>query len=149
VRIALDTNILVYAEGVDGPERRESALNLLERLPAGTVVPAQVLGELFNVLVRKKRLSKGEARESLLAWQDVFEIAPTTPEILQSAADLATDHDFAIWDAIIMSAASRAGCRLLLTEDLQNGFTWGGVTVINPFATERHGLLKMALGELD
>jgi predicted nucleic acid-binding protein len=43
---------------------------------------------------------------------------------------------------VILSAASQAGCRLLLSEDLQDGFTWGGVTVINPFASPRHLLLE-------
>jgi predicted nucleic acid-binding protein len=61
------------------------------------------------------------------------------------AADLAADHHFSIWDAVILSAAAQAGCRLLLSEDLQNGFTWAGVTVVNPFASTRHPLLDTLL----
>ena len=54
MRIALDTNVLAYAEGVNGAIMRDKALKLIQRLPAGTIVlPAQTLGELFNVLVRK------------------------------------------------------------------------------------------------
>ena len=63
------------------------------------------------------------------------------------AADPATDHHFGIWDATILSAASQTGCRLLLSEDLQDGFTWGGVTVVNPFASPRHALLDALLGK--
>jgi predicted nucleic acid-binding protein len=58
------------------------------------------------------------------------------------AADLATDHRLGIWDAVILSAAAQAGCRLLLSDDLQEGFTWAGVTVVNPFAAPRHALLQ-------
>jgi predicted nucleic acid-binding protein len=65
---------------------------------------------------------------------------------MMMAADLAADHHFGIWDAVILSAASQAGCRLLLSEDLQDGFTWGGVTVVNPFASPRHALLDALLG---
>ena len=36
-------------------------------------------------------------------------------------------------DALIMAVAADNHCRFLLTEDLQSGFTWRGVTVINPF----------------
>jgi hypothetical protein len=36
-------------------------------------------------------------------------------------------------------------CRLLLSEDLQEGFTWSGVTVTNPFSTSRHPLLEAML----
>ena len=50
-----------------------------------------------------------------------------------------------IWDAVVLSAASQAACRLLISEDLQDGFTWGGVTVVDPFATERHPLLDALL----
>ena len=63
------------------------------------------------------------------------------------AADLATDHRLGTWDAVILSAASQAGCRLLLSEDLQEGFTWAGVTVVNPFSSPQHVLLSALLGE--
>ena len=44
----------------------------------------------------------------------------------------------------MLSAAGEARCRLLLSEDLQEGFTWGGVTVANPFAATPHPLLQAA-----
>jgi predicted nucleic acid-binding protein len=148
VRVALDTNVLAYAEGVNGADRRNVALNLIRRLPQeATVVPVQVLGELFNVLVRKGGKSRSDAREALLSWRDTFPVVGTAPEIMLAAADLATDHQLAIWDAVILSAASQAGCRLLLSEDLQEGFTWGGVTVVDPFSSPWHALLQALLRE--
>lgn len=146
MRLALDTNVLAYAEGVNGSEKRDVALDLVRHLPQSTVVvPVQVLGELFNVLVRKAGRSKPEAREALLGWRDTFPVAATSPEVMLTAADLAADHGFGIWDAAILSAASQSGCRLLLSEDLQDGFTWGGVTVANPFKAQRHALLEALL----
>jgi predicted nucleic acid-binding protein len=148
VRVALDTNVLAYAEGINGAERRDVALNLVRRLPQeATVVPVQVLGELFNVLVRKGGKPRSDARDALLSWRDAFPVVETSPEVMLAAADLATDHQLAIWDAVILSAASHSGCRLLLSEDLQEGFTWGGITVVNPFSSPRHALLDALLGE--
>jgi predicted nucleic acid-binding protein len=148
VKVALDTNVLAYAEGINGAERRGIALDLLHRLPLeATVIPVQVLGELFNVLIRKAGKPRRDAREALLSWRDTFPVVETSSEIMLKALDLATDHQFGIWDAVILSAASQAGCRLLLSEDLQEGFTWGGVTVVNPFTPRRHSLLKAVLGE--
>ena len=51
------------------------------------------------------------------------------------------------WDAVILSAAADASCRLLLSGDLQDGFTWSGVTVANPFAKRPHPLLTALLAE--
>jgi predicted nucleic acid-binding protein len=150
VKVALDTNVLAYAEGVNGVDKRDVVLELVRRLPPeAAVIPVQVLGELFNVLVRKAGRSRAEARDALLGWQDTFPTVPTAPEIMLAAADLATDHRFSIWDAVIFTAASQAGCRLLLSEDLQEGFTWGGVTVVNPFASPRHALLNAVLEGTD
>lgn len=120
----------------------------MRRLPqAATVIPVQVLGELFAVLVRKAGRSRREAREALLGWRDAFPVIGTSAEILLAATDLAADHQFGIWDAIILTAASQAGCRLLLSEDMQDGFTWGGVTVADPFAARKHALLLALLGQ--
>ncbi len=148
MKIALDTNLLAYAEGINGAERRDAALALIRRLPQeAAIVPVQVLGELFNVLVRKGGKSRSDAREAILSWRDTFPSVETSPEAMLAAVDLATDHQLGIWDAVILSAASQAGCRLLLSEDLQEGFTWAGVTVVNPFSSPRHALLNALLEE--
>jgi predicted nucleic acid-binding protein len=147
MRLSLDTNILAYAEGVNGAVRKKSALDIIERLPAdSTFLPVQVLGELFHVLVRKGGRPPERARAAILSWQDTFPLVETSPAIMLAATDLATHHQFGIWDAVVFSAAAAAGCRLLLSEDLQAGFTWNGVTVANPFSTVRHELLTAVLG---
>ena len=76
-------------------------------------------------------------------------IAYGAERIMLGAADLSVHHHFTIWDALILSAAADAGCRLLLSEDLQDGFTWSGVTVTNPFTAERHPLLDAWLEQAD
>jgi predicted nucleic acid-binding protein len=143
MRVALDTNILAYAEGVNGAAMKQTALGLVEKLPEGAVLlPVQTLGELFNLLVRKAGRAPGRARTAILSWKDAFPLIETSAEVLLAAADLATDHQLSIWDSVILSAAAEAGCRLLLSEDLQEGFTWKGVTVTNPFSTPKHELLS-------
>jgi len=82
-----------------------------------------------------------------LSWRDTFPVVETSTEVMLAAADLATDHQLGIWDAVILSAAAQAGCRLLLSEDLQEGFTSAGLTVVNPFSSPRHALLNALLGE--
>jgi len=146
VRVALDTNVLAYAEGVNGAPMKTVALDLVRKLPAsGTFLPVQVLGELFNLLVRKAGRPASRARSAILGWRDAFPLIETSEAVILSAVELAADHRLGIWDAVILSAASEAGCRLLLSEDLQEGFTWKGVTVTNPFAPSKHELLAALL----
>ena len=54
MRIAIDTNVLAYAEGIGDVAQRNASISILERLLAEDVIlPAQVMGELFRVLTGK------------------------------------------------------------------------------------------------
>lgn len=133
-RIALDTNILAYAEAVNGEERRLKAWSLLAALEQEHVfVPVQVLGELFALLIRKANVDPAEARDSVLDWSRRYEVVDTSSAALTDAMDLVIGHRLSFWDAVILAAASESRCRYLLSEDMQHGFVWGGVTVRNPF----------------
>jgi predicted nucleic acid-binding protein len=146
MRLAFDTNILVYAEGVNGEIRQQAALDLISKLPrASTFIPVQVLGELFRVLAGKSPLSPKAAQARLANWQASFPPIETSTSVLSSAIELAVQHKLRIWDAVILAAAAEADCRLLLSEDLGDGFTWRGVTVVNPFAAKKHELLAALL----
>ena len=137
MRVALDTNVLAYAEGLGDEVRCQLASDLIAKLnPINFLVPVQVLGELSRVLTSKLKKSSADVRELLLSWSDAVVVADTTWAAFQSAMDLTVDHQISMWDALIMSVAAENKCRLLISEDFQNGFTWRGVTVVNPFETK-------------
>jgi predicted nucleic acid-binding protein len=145
VRIALDTNVLVYAEGIDDLQRRTTAKGLLAQLPRELlVVSVQVLGELFNVLTRRN-VPRELARARVAYWRESLSIHETSCELMDAALDLAADHRLSVWDALVLAAAGEARCDLLLSEDFQEGFAWRGVTVINPFAIAPHKRLASLL----
>lgn len=147
MKIALDTSILAYAEGAGTDARCAAARSLLDELASSEVlIPAQALGELYRVLTGKLRRDAETVRNALLDWSDAYEVADSTWPVFQAAIDLACDHRMQIWDGLILSVAAENRCRLLLSEDLQHGFTWRGVTVINPFEHARHPLLIEAYG---
>ena len=137
MRVALDTNVLVYAEGWGDEVRCQLAGDLIARLkPSDSIVAVQCLGELSRVLTSKMKKSGSEVREILLSWSDGVVVADSTWTAFQSAMDLSVDHQISMWDALILAVAAENKCRLLLSEDFQNGFTWRGVTVVNPFETK-------------
>jgi predicted nucleic acid-binding protein len=134
MRIALDTNLLAYAEGVNGEERKAAALAALAaHHEAEVIVPVQALGELFTVLTRKAGRTREEARAAVLGWADAYPLAETTTAVLIEAMEVAATHRLSLWDAVMIAASAQAECRWLLSEDLQHGWTWRGVTVRNPF----------------
>ena len=148
MRVALDTNILAYAEGINGPSMKNVALELVDRLPqASVVLPVQTLGELFQVLVRKAGRSPADARSAILSWRDAFALFETSAGAILAATDLVVNHQLGLWDAVILYAAAEADCHLLLSEDMQNGFIWQGVTIVNPFGRTRHPSLKALLNQ--
>jgi predicted nucleic acid-binding protein len=137
VLVALDTNVLLYAAGLDGEAMQRRALAIVDRLvPESTLVPVQVLGELYAALMRKGGRSRTQARDAVLRWGDTFPVIETSSSVQLMAMELSVNHQLAPWDA---------NCRLLLSEDLQDGFTWSGVTVANPFSAKRHALLDAML----
>ena len=146
--VALDTNVLVYAEALvlnlaDRPkvQRIEAMLPALSM--AGLVIPVQALGELFSVLTRRGGFARDAAGERARDWVESAVAVPATDmATMATAQDLSARHGLQIWDAVILAAAAEAGASLLLSEDMQDGFTWRGVTVANPFAATPHPLLR-------
>jgi len=146
MRAALDTNILAYAEGVGDENRCSMAIKLIDQLSAEDVLlPAQTLGELYRVLTGKAKRDASATRVAILGWADTFEVADSSWVAFQAAVDLSVDHGLQIWDALILSVAAENRCRILFSEDLQNGFTWRGVTVVNPFSEPRPALMASLL----
>lgn len=146
MRIALDTNIMAYAEGLGDARRCAQAVELLEQLSgADVVLAAQTLGELTRVLTGKAKQASAQVREVVLSWADSYPVVDSTWEAFASALDLVVDHQLPMWDALILAVAAENRCRLLLSEDFQDGFTWRGVTVVNPFATATSPLLSSLL----
>jgi predicted nucleic acid-binding protein len=135
MRVALDTNILVYAEGLNGEVRRQQAHAALATYAEDELIlPTQALAELFTVLTRKARWPVGQARAAVLDWHHATIVADTTAPVLLEAMDLAALHQYALWDSIMLATAAQTGCQALLSEDMQSGFIWRGVEVRNPFA---------------
>lgn len=148
--VALDSNILVYLAGVsrapDDDAKIERCREIVELVGrrATLVAPVQALGELF-IVVRRAGGSNAEAREIVSRFARALTPAATDERTIQSACDLATDHRFQFWDALIVSAAVHAGCALLLSQDMQDGFVTRGLTIANPLATSPQPALATLL----
>ena len=138
--VAFDTNILAYASGLrqtdaDDAKIRMSAL-LVDDAMANeiAVLPVQTCLELHNLMVRKRRYTRAEAEHVVEEYSDSMRVIATDFDLMRIAFALAEAHKLQTYDAVILAAAASAGCEVLYSEDMQDGFEWGGVTVVNPFA---------------
>ena len=147
MRLTLDSNILVYAADRDAGARHATAQRLVRRAAdLDCVLTLQSLAEFFRVVTGKCGVPPAEAAAIVGAWRDVFSVHAADAEALTAAMDAVAGHNLAFWDAMIWAAARQAGCRLLLSEDLQHGRELGGVAFVNPFAEPAAPLLVEALG---
>jgi predicted nucleic acid-binding protein len=146
--IALDTNILIYAEDAeDSDGRREQALALMDVLaPVGAIIPLQVLGEFLNVCRSKGILAFDLAATQASLYAATFDAPPTALDDLLDGATLAAQHRLQFFDAVIIAVARRAGATILLSEDMHDGLVIDGLTVLNPFNDANAPLLADMLG---
>jgi predicted nucleic acid-binding protein len=146
MRLTLDTNILVYAADRDAGVRHQIALNLVRQARGrDCVITLQALAELFNALVRKNKVPIARATAIVTAWREAVPCVAADDACLIDAMAAVADHGLSFWDAMIWATAKRSGCRLLISEDGQDGRTLGGVTIVNPFASTPSPLIAAAL----
>ena len=145
--IGFDTNVLVYT--LQTPENRhlDRANDLVDRAArsssAGFLL--QSLAEFSYVAIRKLRMDVRLVQRRIAAFREVAPVHGPTDEDLLLALDLVHDHRLAFWDAMMCATASRAGLRYLLSEDMQDGRHFGGLTIVNPFRPENGPLIDRIL----
>ena len=145
--VFVDTNVLVYLRDRTEPEKQARAarwLGKLWELRLGRL-SYQVLQEYYVTATLKLDPPRAveDVREdilALLAWGPV----ETDRAAMEEAWRIQDRHGLSWWDALIVAAALRAGCAYLLTEDLQDGQTIQGLTVVSPFRVEPEAILPAA-----
>jgi predicted nucleic acid-binding protein len=135
-RTFFDTNVLVYLFDADAPEKqaraREALGGAVERGTAA--VSTQVLQEFFVTVTRKlaRPMPPAQAEAALRGLMEL-PVVQVDPDMILAAAVSARRDRIPFWDALILAAASAAGCEQVLSEDLQHGRSFGRVRVVDPF----------------
>lgn len=134
--VFVDTNVLVYVRDRTDEDKQQRAAEWMAALWDGSSgrTSTQVLQEYYVTLTRKLHppRSREEAREdlvSLAAWDPVL----PNLSVMERAWDVEDRYGLSWWDSLIVAAALNAGARWLLTEDLQDGQDFFGLTAVNPF----------------
>jgi prevent-host-death family protein len=94
---------------------------------------AQIRGQRRFGAATHKRLVRG------------FPVQPAAEPDLAAALDLVSAHNISFWDALLCATAIRMGLSFLMTEDLQDGRSLHGLTIVNPFRPDNDALVDHIL----
>jgi predicted nucleic acid-binding protein len=135
----VDANILLYAFDLMPAQGAKAVIATQILTHTDLVLSVQVLQEFYVQATHPRRpdaLPHDIAVRLIQKWLR-FRIQENTVAILQSALAIKDRFQTSYWDAAILAAAKAARCRELLSEDLNHGQDYDGVTVVNPFLGER------------
>lgn len=133
----IDTNVLVYAFDATAGSKNNRARDLLEDLwsNGGGCLSIQVLQEFFATVTGRisRPLAHDEAARRVSHYSEWNLHEPGKRDLL-AAIELRRELRISFWDALIVHSARRLECRVLWTEDLNDGQRYAGVLVRNPFS---------------
>lgn len=133
-RFTLDASILVYAIHRAEGGKHERAIHILDRaIERDCILTIQALAEFYWVVARKRIVPDREARGQVRDWLSVFPTVSAQATALHAAMSAVAEKRHAFWDAMLLATARDAGCSVLLSDDMQEGASFGGITICNPF----------------
>lgn len=134
----VDTNVAVYAFDPSSGDKHDRARALITELfDSGLgATSVQVLQEFFVTITRKVAVPTDVAKARRgVGWLTRLRVHEPRAEDVLAAIDMHRDHGISFWDAMVLRSASRLGCEVVWTEDLNDGQTYGGVRVADPFGS--------------
>ena len=135
-KVLLDTNLWVYLYSKNPADKYEKVNTLLSSQIESLIMSTQILGELYNVLLKKKFRTQAQAQEiisQLIAGFDITEI-PATQVI--EAIKINVHYGYSYWDSLLVSTALLNNCSILYSEDMQHDqLIEGKLRIINPLVS--------------
>jgi predicted nucleic acid-binding protein len=132
--VFVDSNVLLYRRDPMEPVKRPLATAWLEHVWRERTgrTSCQVLSEFYANATRKLSVDAENAWsdvEALQSWRP----QPIDADLLRMGRVIERRYRLSWWDSLIVASAQSQNCALLLTEDLQDGAHFDGVTVRSPF----------------
>jgi predicted nucleic acid-binding protein len=134
----VDANVLVYTLDPRDPAKQKRAAAWRDHLWQTGLgrTSTQVLSETYAVMRRLRRDAPAEAFWDAIALYFAWNPHPADETLMRRAHEIERRFRTSWWDGMIVAAAQLQSCEVLLTEDLQDGMVFGGVTVRSPFSLE-------------
>jgi len=132
-RVFLDTNLWVYFFAKDPLDKAERIADIVNAQLPSLIISTQVLGELYNVLTRKRIFSNTETQSIVSGLTNrTLVVDIDTSKVLQ-AMELNIRYGYSYWDSLIIATALQSDCSILYSEDMQHDqLIEGKLRIISP-----------------
>lgn len=130
----LDTNLLIYLHDPKSPEKRLQSRIWISALADrdSLVISPQVINEFCYAMRRKFPDVGADEVSRFVRGLRPWCLAPSTFETSARGLALHLAFGFQVFDAVLVASALAAGCDYFLSEDMQDGRSLEGMTIINP-----------------
>lgn len=133
----LDTNIIIYLFDDRNKNKKKKALELVRHaLETGKgIISFQVIQEFCNAALKKFEVPLGieDCRDFFHSY--LMPICTVFPgaDIYLKALDVKRDTGYSFYDSLIIAAALQCECEVIYSEDMQSGYNYREMRILNPF----------------
>ena len=133
----IDTNIFIYTFDASNIEKqiksKEIVMNALEN--SNGIISYQIIQEFLNVSTKKFKspLSVADAQRYLTTILEPLCEVFSSIELYHQALEISERWQYSFYDSLVISAAIKADCKTIYSEDLQHSQKIYNLQIINPF----------------
>jgi predicted nucleic acid-binding protein len=140
----VDTNVLLYAQDRQVPEKAEKAAEWLGALADrdAIVISPQVLNEYAHNIVKKFQHVDDDRLLAELGFMQPWCRAQTNCHTAIHALKIHRRYRFSFYDSCLLASALEYGCDVFLSEDMSHGQRIAGMQIIDPFLSELRSITE-------
>ncbi len=133
-KLFLDTNVLIYAYSSKDLNKQKTAFRLIYEERENIVLSTQVINEFSSVLIKKYKVNPIVLYPKIQNFFVLFDVVLIDYSTIKKAFELLQKYNFSYYDSLIVSSALENDCKILYSEDMQDGLlVENKLKIKNPF----------------
>ena len=139
-KLFLDTNVLIYAYSSKDLNKQKTAFRLIYEERENIVLSTQVINEFSSVLIKKYKVNPIVLYPKIQNFFVLFDVVLIDYSTIKKAFELLQKYNFSYYDSLIVSSALENDCKILYSEDMQDGLlVENKLKIKNPFNMWKSG----------
>jgi len=136
--VFFDTNVIVYLFDKSEDRKHKIAKTLFQEglRKYNVFISVQVINEFIVIASQKikKPLSLNKVKKRVELLSNTLNVRPLEFATCMSAIEVKNKYHHSFWDSLVIASALESECKVLYTEDLQDGLMINEkLTIKNPF----------------